>query len=452
MKDIIKILIIPIGIVIAVSFFLNSYSIALAEDEIFFTTNFGGNAGFQYIHINDVFCQTFYANDLPITKIQLRIEDQLSPHTGNLTFTLSDTGCGISPDSEITYIAENIDHTIAQWIDWDLSQQYATGTKVYFNAYSDAVSYTNGFEIVIKDYYTSTIRAYRDGVAQNGSLLINAYNNESEYYTDLGQTSGFDYSLDPDFPDFATVNSQTCMIGQNCNLWFTYNNLSVGDVMHLVYYASSTIPSNSISSTTITQTSNWQNKISVPAVTVEGDVLYNMLLVDPVYGYIIKTGIAVKWVDDDYWNDLIKEKYGADVEEFCAEAVICADVATSSDFFYGFNCGAREALCWALSPTNNAKKYALNSVKALEESFPFNMIFIFLHRLDTIIKDQEQSTSTIDMPFIDGEGNYYMLPVISSTTVPTALGTSFDTVKNGLIYFIWIMVAGIIVLIVITAL
>jgi len=96
------------------------------------------------------------------------------------------------------------------------------------------------------------------------------------------------------------------MIGQDCNLWFTFNSLAIGDVMHLVYYASSTVPSNSISSTTITSTVNWQNKVSVPAVTVSGDVLYNMLLVDPIYGYVIKTGIAVKWVDDDYWNNLIK--------------------------------------------------------------------------------------------------------------------------------------------------
>lgn len=292
---------------------------------------------------------------------------------------------------------------------------------------------------------TGNVYSRGNGISNPGIMNYRAY-----YDTDnnITQNTNYDYSLAADYPDFNSVISQTCVIGQDCNLWFSFNELAIGYPMYLIYYASSTIPANAISSKLITSDISWQNAIAVPQVSTTTEVKYNLLLDGGTYGWNVKTGITIKWVESDYWENLIIEKYGADITQYCAEEVICDGVSTSSDFFYGVTCGFRQGLCWFLSPTAGSQKYIANSLAAFENSFPFNLYFGFITRTEAIIGAEATTTDGLTMPFIDTNGEVIDLPITSSTTMSDALGDGYDTIKNGLEYFIWIITAVVIAFII----
>lgn len=391
-------------------------------------------------------CQTFITDNKFITRLNAQVR-HTATSPNNLTMKLSDTAC----------YDDNINSTVftpaqmpigASYPELEVNQSFASGTELYISFTTpNAASY---YSIALCAFYP-----YGQEETENNGSDYNFDVWVDEDITSGTYDSNFDYDLNQTFPDYNTIVSQTCIIGNECNIWFSFNELAIGYRMYLTYNASSTIISNSIASGIVMANEYWQNGIEVPAVDTEGTIKYDLLLDAGSFGWNIKTGIAIKWIDSDYWEELIQERFGADVEEYCAEDVICADVATSSDFFYGFNCGARKVLCWALAPTNNSKKYVVNSVTALEESFPFNMIFTFLHRSNKIIDDSQATTSTVTLgipwkgEIVQGSSTEYtILPIITADTVPNALGSSFEEVKRGAKYFIWVMTAFLIVLII----
>src|SRR4030042_926443 len=51
--------------------------------------------------------------------------------------------------------------------------------------------------------------------------------------------------------------------------------------------------------------------------------------------------VSVQWID----------------RSWCDEEFVCQDVATSSDFLYGVQCGFRQTICWMFNPTDNSIEY-----------------------------------------------------------------------------------------------
>lgn len=445
------------GLTVAIILLVSSFNTANAEEYEYAFFNTLSTMGTNIIYSGINYCQSFPSppDNQPITAIGLKKRAQLNPHTGDLFFSISSDACihygGGTVDYSVTLPASNFDYTIGEWIYWDLSSEtvtYASGTKLYLNMSSNAPASSGGYKIVYKadngdDYWEYRNDSYYPGRHWDVKTSYYADNDLTSYY------NTYDYDLAIDYPDFNTVVSQVCMIGEDCNLWFSFNDLAVGYPMYLLYSASSTVPTNAISSMTVTATSYFQHKISVPAIGIESEVKYDLLLDADEYGWTVKSAIIIKWIEPDYWENLITDRYGEAVEEYCAEVTVCADVATTSDFFYGVTCGARRTICWVFAPSANSKKYIANAVTGFEESFPFNLYFTFVNRISNIVSNQATSTTeSIGIPFIDSEGEYYMLPVITTSTVPNALGTSYGTVHTGTVNFIWIITSLIVTLIV----
>lgn len=269
------------------------------------------------------------------------------------------------------------------------------------------------------------------------------YDDEEDYYLpDETSYENYDYSLDQTSPDFATVNNQSCVIGDECRLWFSFNELAIGYPMYLTFYASTTIPENYIASTTLAASPLWQNYLVIPDHAA-GTVKYNLLLDAADYGWVVKTGINVKWFTLDEWNDYMDSLFGDIQEEWCGETTVCADIATTSDFFYGVQCGFQKVICWTFNPTENSKKYILNGIESVENSFPFNLVFGFINKTATQIEEAEQDdNASLGVPMVSAAGEYYIMPVISTTSIPEMLGDSYDVLDTGTNYFIWILTAG----------
>lgn len=306
-----------------------------------------------------------------------------------------------------------------------------------------------------KIYYSRGVGSqFNIGYAPNNPYMPGAMSINSNYdltfktyYDQKFLDHNYDTDLDENYPDFNTVLSQTCITGNECKLFFSFNQLAIGYPMYLINYEDNSTPDNAIASTTVTATPFWQNKIIVPEPANEGTFKYNLLLDANLYGWIVDTGIAINWMSSSTWDDYISDQIGP-IEEYCAEEVVCADVATSSDFLYGVQCGFQKTICWTFAPTEGSKKYLMGAIESYEKTFPNNLYFSFVDRLDYAIQEVSATESSIDIPYIDSEGMYFMLPVVTSSTVPNALGNSYNTVHDGLVHFVWIITGMFVLLIV----
>jgi len=132
------------------------------------------------------------------------------------------------------------------------------------------------------------------------------------------------------------------------------------------------------------------------------------------------------------------------------ENEICASVATSTGTFlddtrYALECGVRRIMWWSFKADEKSLKDFTNSREQLKQAFPFNTYFELNSAVSNAIATTTTSTGTFNMPMIDGDGQFYMLPVLSSSSVPDLIGEENNNLfRTGLGYLAWIMVAGII--------
>jgi hypothetical protein len=254
-------------------------------------------------------------------------------------------------------------------------------------------------------------------------------------------TENYDFSLDSETPDFGTVNNMICFLGNPCNLWYSFNDLAVGKNIYLFNYEDITAPGYEIASSTIQATPLWQNSLSVPLQTTEQIKQYNLLLDGNQYGWTTKTGIKISWLASSTWSNMIASTTGANMDDWCSEENVCKDVATTSDFMFGFQCGFKKTICWSFNPTNGAQKYFANSINALERSFPFNLVFSFFETADQAILTASSSAGSIGIPMIRQTATtseFYILPVVSTSTFQDVVGAEiYDSFTSGMNKFIW---------------
>lgn len=270
------------------------------------------------------------------------------------------------------------------------------------------------------------------------------YNGEPQYEADK--------SLLKWRSDINTVAYQICFINENCNLWFSFNQQAINDKVNLLY--SDILPHNptkSIATTTITATPVWQNKINVPIMTTAGARKYCLYLQDAEFGDLLNCGIEINWVSTSTFEDILG------IPGIITYENVCDSIATSSgsildDIRFAIECGFRRLNLWAFKPSPDALKTFSNNYSLLKRAFPFNIYFDLTDIVSTAVSTTTTNfDDSFKIPFIEkNTAEFYMLPIISSSSMANAIGqNNADTFRSTIGYFLYILTAGAIFFIII---
>lgn len=131
---------------------------------------------------------------------------------------------------------------------------------------------------------------------------------------------------------------------------------------------------------------------------------------------------------------------------------ICADIATST-FINDILCAGRMTLCYMFVPHSFTYNYFSDGITLYKNAFPFNTIFQLSNTItNTISSTTITTTDTIGIPFVRkqaGHANYYVLPVLASSSLPNAIsGTNANLIRNTISYLIWILTVSLIIIII----
>lgn len=120
-----------------------------------------------------------------------------------------------------------------------------------------------------------------------------------------------------------------------------------------------------------------------------------------------------------------------------SENTICSNIATST-FFGGVECGLKKVFAWAVYPDEQSLGDFNISYSELKQSFPFNTFFDLTDTVKDAIASTTLSDSHFDIPFITATGTYYMLPVVSSTSLLKLIGTQNNSLfRNTITWILW---------------
>lgn len=124
---------------------------------------------------------------------------------------------------------------------------------------------------------------------------------------------------------------------------------------------------------------------------------------------------------------------------------ICDDVATSSgefwdDFRFGIECGFRKIVYWVIYPSDKSVNNLSKGYANLKKQFPFSAYFGITDTInESIASTTVNSNGTFNIPFINATGSYYMLPVLSSTSMPNLIGESNTNLfRYSITWFMWL--------------
>lgn len=132
---------------------------------------------------------------------------------------------------------------------------------------------------------------------------------------------------------------------------------------------------------------------------------------------------------------------------------ICDDVATSSgsyydDFRYGIECGFRKIIYYVIYPSDKSVNNITKAYGTLKKQFPFSAYFGLTDTInESVATTTTNNNGSFKIPFITSTGSYYMLPLLSSTSLPNLIGETNSTLfRNSLTWFMWLGVAFLIFL------
>lgn len=366
-----------------------------------------------------------------------------------------------SQGTQPTYYACNFNYTyvIDSPFYWLLEEQSHTALNVPMNRHDNMPTGTTTGRIVSASYKNWSenfvIYLYPTGQWQTSSRL--KYDDSLvEIPPDFLYEGQNQYQPDKTLltwrSDINTVYYQICYLNSICNLWINFNEQAINDKVYLVYdILYKQTPNFGIASTTIRASPIWQNKLNVPATSTEGIINYCLYLVDAEFGDLLNCGLKINWVSTTTFDEILGIASST-------LSNICSNVATSTggfdDFRYGVECGLRKLIFWAFSPDNYAINYFLDDYGLLKMSFPFNIFFTLTDTAKNAISTTTLSQNdNLGLPFIRKtatSSQFYILPVISSSSLANAIGqTNAGIFRTTLSYFIYIMTASIIFLIII---
>lgn len=126
-----------------------------------------------------------------------------------------------------------------------------------------------------------------------------------------------------------------------------------------------------------------------------------------------------------------------DEDKLCTEETVMCSIRN----------GLTIAIFWLTSPNCSSLNYFQSGYSAIKSGFPFNAYFDVADAINTAIDSATSTaTTTIGVPFIERisstSSKFVILPVISSTTIPNAIGaTNANTVRTTIAFVIWIFSA-----------
>lgn len=110
-------------------------------------------------------------------------------------------------------------------------------------------------------------------------------------------------------------------------------------------------------------------------------------------------------------------------------------------------CAFRNFIDWAITPNDTTIAEFQDNFGRIKNAFPFNAFFDLTTIISTSLSATTTTTDTIGIPFIDESGNYYILPVLSSSSLPNLIGgTNAILFRSTIGWIFWILVAFIIFL------
>lgn len=197
-------------------------------------------------------------------------------------------------------------------------------------------------------------------------------------------------------------------------------------------------------------------------LTITQDVKYRFYLYQG--GVQTQTEVrSIKWYTETDYYPTIEEEI-PDME--CSApsydiTTICSDIADTGSLLGATQCGFKYAFVTSAQflfyPTCSSLNYISNNYVSFKHSFPFNSYFDLTSSVNKAIDTSLATTTSnnFSIPFIKKtatSSEYYMLPVLSSTTISNTIGTNnYNTLKLTF-GFIWWILSAVIVFFIVTKL
>lgn len=124
------------------------------------------------------------------------------------------------------------------------------------------------------------------------------------------------------------------------------------------------------------------------------------------------------------------------------EATICAGVDTTT-FFGGIECGFKKVVAWAIYPSPEMEVDMQVSYDNFKQAFPFNAFFQLTDTITrTMASTTVNSSGTFDVPMINKQGHIITIPVVSSSSMGRAIGTTnASLIRNTMTWLMWFALA-----------
>jgi hypothetical protein len=252
-----------------------------------------------------------------------------------------------------------------------------------------------------------------------------------------------DITLSDNRSDIAAAPHNVCYINEDCKLWFSFNDLAVGNEVFLVYDGLEVFPEYAATSTIIFYKPSHQTFVTIEAATTTKSEVYCLYMVDDTYGDLRYCGINVFWAEEDLFD-----QYFVTLPS-CASS--CDEMASSSgstwdDFRYGIECGLAKSFCYMARPSQDSLDTIKKSNLQLQHSFPMTIIFDPINiAIAAMASSTASSTKSFGIPMIRQNGTsteLYLIPVLSSSTISAAIGEDNNNLIRQILSWLgWIAVA-----------
>lgn len=308
---------------------------------------------------------------------------------------------------------------------------------------------------------TGTVKFYLKTYTATGTVISTQVSNEISYTTKISQSFIIDIPNDPILVDLGSL-PYGVYTSTSTPLYFYYNFVGenpASTTVTLWDFRNATSTGYTLTGGFST-TGNSSASISYPTPATSTNKIFRFIASRPGYPNIMSDTFIVDWS----FNQLINQHYAPFVMPECKNPTwdisgVCEGVDTW-DLIGQWTCSIRGGLGWAgialFSPSCNSLDWVYDSYNDFKDSFPFNAFFDLTDSIDSAITTAKNSTSTaggsFSIPFIRKtatSSEYYMLPVMSSTTISNTIGvTNYNGFRTTIGYIWWIIVAGIVFLII----
>lgn len=137
-------------------------------------------------------------------------------------------------------------------------------------------------------------------------------------------------------------------------------------------------------------------------------------------------------------------KPGKNVCQSVDTAHICDNISTST--MGSIQCALVQAGVWLFQPSCSSLNNFTDNYTTFKGAFPFNTYFQLVGTIDEAIGTTTTSTKAVfSIPMVKSTGTIYMLPIISSSSLSNAIGSSNNNLfRQTMSWLMWIIAAGVI--------